>query len=393
MSIYPTLTVLIFLLLTLYFHRSIFHPVCLQSALWFCQLFGLWLLQDHFDQVSTSTLWLIVGGVIGFGSGGTIIPVLLNKSFNKVKPDETIAANDFTVLIMVAFIIMLYMINAVEPFTLSISYFSSLKDSFLSNDASTFGPIGTLVLLLNVYIITIYTCETENKFALPLAIMVSIVISVIVGAKGFLLLLASSLLYSGYYTKKIRFRQIGIGIIILVCFFAIITFVRTQDKTSDKDFYLYAFETYTLSAIPALDQQIHSSYSHDANNTLRTVYLWLNKIGFNFEIPPMLADFVFVPHVTNVFTYLYPYYIDFGYFGAILICFVLGGCHGYFHTKAVNGNVRHMIFASLLSYPLLMQFFDDQYFRWMSNWVYFMIVILLSTRTYNFNLLSTESNH
>lgn len=338
-------------------------------------------MQDHFDHVSTRTLWLIVGGVIGFSLGGTIVSVLLARSLNKIKSNDAIIAKDFSVLIMIAFPIMLYIVNAAVPFTLSISFFSILRDSLADDSVLSFGYIGTLVLLLNVYIVTIYTCKLENRFALPLVIMVYIFLSIILGAKGFLLFLASSLLFCGYYTKKLRFRHIGIGIIVLICFFVIITFMRTQDKASGSDFYVYAIQTYAFSAIPALDQQINSSYSHLDFNTFRTYYLWMNKIGFNYEIPPVIADFVFVPHATNVFTYLYPYYIDFGFFGAILICFVLGASHGYFHIKAVNGSVRHIIFASLLSYPLLMQFFLDQYFFWMSNWIYFTIIILLCTKT------------
>lgn len=393
MSIYPTLTVLCILLLSLFLFRSIFHPVCVQSALWFCQLGGLWLLQDHFDHVSTLTLWLIVGGVIGFSLGGTVVSVFLSRSFNNIKYNDTIIAKDFAVLIMIAFPIMLYAVNAAVPFTLSISFFSILRDSLSDDSVISFGYIGTLVLLLNVYIVSIYTCKLENRLTLPLAIMVYIFLSIIVGAKGFLLFLASSLLFCGYYTKKLRFRHISIGIVVLISFFVIITFMRTQDKASGSDFYIYALQTYAFSAIPALDQQINSSYSHLDYNTFRTFYLWMNKIGFNYDIPPVIAEFVFVPHATNVFTYLYPYYIDFGFFGAILICFVLGACHGYFHIKAVNGSVRHIIFASIFSYPLLMQFFLDQYFFWLSNWIYFTIIILLCTKTQSSKLPITETSH
>lgn len=377
MSIYPMMTVLGMLLLFLHIHRSFFHPVCLQSALWFSQLGILWMLQNEFDHISSGTLWLIAGGVAGFGLGGTVVALLFNPPNNSAK--HTIAAKDFTIPLLVVFPLLLYAINMSVPFTMSFSYFKILNESLPDAEVINFGYIGTLILLLNVYIVTIYTCRTENRFALPLAILVYIILSLIIGSKGFLLFLTGSLLFSGYYTKQLRFRHITAGILVLICFFAAITFMRTGNKT-DSDFYSTALKVYTVSAIPALDQQIHSFYSRLDNNTFRTVYLWLNKIGFNFDIPPVVADFVFVPYPTNVFTYLYPYYIDFGFFGAILICFFLGACHGYFHIMAVNGSVRHIIFASLLSFPLLMQFFSDQYFMWMSNWIYFVIVIVLCTR-------------
>lgn len=394
MSIYPMLTVLGVLLLLLFFHRSIFHPVCIQAALWFSQLGMLWLLQDDFDQISTRTLWLIAGGVIGFGLGGTIVSYLLQKQFSNPRQVYAIAAKNYTIPIMIAFPILLYVINASVPFTMSISYFRFLNESLLDTSVINFGYIGTLILLLNVYIVSIYTCNLKNKFALPLAIMTYTILSVIVGSKGFLLFMVSSLLFSGYYTKKLRFRYIGISIIVLICFFVFITFLRTEIETADTDIYISVLETYTLAAIPALDQQINNYDSHlDNKNTFRTIYLWLNKIGFHFDIPPVVSDFVFVPHATNVFTYLYPYFLDFGFSGAIFICFVLGACHGYFHIMAINGNVRHIIFASLLSFPLLMQFFSDQYFIWMSNWVYFMIIIVICTRKQLFLLPSTETSH
>src|SRR5450631_4480656 len=141
MSIYPTLTVFCILLLSLYYHRSIFHPVCIQSALWFCQLGGLWLLQDQFDHVSTRTLWLIVSGVIGFGLGGTVASAFLKNSFNKSKYDKKIAANDFTVLIILILPILLYVINTTVPFTPSILYISMLNESLTDTSLINFGYI------------------------------------------------------------------------------------------------------------------------------------------------------------------------------------------------------------------------------------------------------------
>jgi oligosaccharide repeat unit polymerase len=109
-------------------------------------------------------------------------------------------------------------------------------------------------------------------------------------------------------------------------------------------------------------------------NTFRSFLAVLHAFGFSSIKPPeLIRDFVSVPYRTNVYTVYDVYFRDFGYFGfAVAIFFV--AMHVYLYRQAITRGGVYIFLYSVSVYPLAMQFFQDQYFSLLSQWI--QIVIL-----------------
>ncbi len=69
--------------------------------------------------------------------------------------------------------------------------------------------------------------------------------------------------------------------------------------------------------------------------------------------------------------------MDFGYAGIFLLPLMLGFIHHFFYFRARRGSFTFMFLTSVLMYPLLMQVFEENYFRQLSNIVYSLILTAL----------------
>jgi oligosaccharide repeat unit polymerase len=88
-----------------------------------------------------------------------------------------------------------------------------------------------------------------------------------------------------------------------------------------------------------------------------------------------LQPYIKTPVLTNVYTVYQPYFLDFSYVGVVLIQFFLGLLHGHIYKRAVSGSAFFVTLYGLSLYPLVMQFFQDQYLNLLSTWVQFAVVV------------------
>jgi oligosaccharide repeat unit polymerase len=77
----------------------------------------------------------------------------------------------------------------------------------------------------------------------------------------------------------------------------------------------------------------------------------------------------FASYLINVYTVFSPYYRDFGVVGVGLFLGVLGALHGWIFRQLKTGMPIIIVANALLFYALIMQFFQDQYFSLMSQWI------------------------
>ncbi|HCD6062526.1 TPA: oligosaccharide repeat unit polymerase, partial [Enterobacter asburiae] len=85
-------------------------------------------------------------------------------------------------------------------------------------------------------------------------------------------------------------------------------------------------------------------------------------------IASILQDWVNVPFPTNIYTYLRPYFLDFGYF-SIIFPTVFGFFSGRVYTWKYKNLRAYYVIYPIVLYAILMQLFDDQYMTWLSNWI------------------------
>jgi oligosaccharide repeat unit polymerase len=102
--------------------------------------------------------------------------------------------------------------------------------------------------------------------------------------------------------------------------------------------------------------------------TFRGVLAVLNKIDGNIPVHRLVLEFRDVPFTTNVYTVFRPYFQDFGFMGIILSQFVFGMLHAHAYLRARRKELIWVFVYAIMIYPLIMQFFQDQYMSLLSVW-------------------------
>lgn len=128
---------------------------------------------------------------------------------------------------------------------------------------------------------------------------------------------------------------------------------------------------YALTAVGALDILVNSDLpAMGGSMTFRTPLAVLRVLGVQVAVPELLQPHVtFAGFVVNIYTVFSPYYRDFGLFGVGLFMTILGSLHGWVFRQLKTGLPIFVVANALLFYALLMQFFQDQYFSLMSQWM------------------------
>ena len=128
---------------------------------------------------------------------------------------------------------------------------------------------------------------------------------------------------------------------------------------------------YILTAVGAFDILVSSGMeSTGGSMTFRTPLAVLRAFGLPVSVPEMIQDNVtFASFQINVYTAFSPYYRDFGVTGVGLFMGALGAIHGWVFQQLKSGMPIFIVANAILFYALFMQFFQDQYFSLMSQWI------------------------
>jgi oligosaccharide repeat unit polymerase len=139
-----------------------------------------------------------------------------------------------------------------------------------------------------------------------------------------------------------------------------------------------AIKEYYLGGVTGLNDYLASPHMLDmGENTFRTVMVVLNKFDEHIIAPPLVKEFRSVPLWTNVYSVFRPYYQDFGWAGVIISQTIFGFVHSLTYYRALQNRAIWIYCYGLLLYPLVMQFFQDQYFSLLSTWVKGVVLILI----------------
>ncbi|MDO2410755.1 O-antigen polymerase [Enterococcus faecium] len=96
----------------------------------------------------------------------------------------------------------------------------------------------------------------------------------------------------------------------------------------------------------------------------------------------LVQDFINIGNTSiNVYTFYQYYLYDFGPIYALIVQFIIGILHGVSFKNMSMKKPFWIFLYSILIYPLLMQFFQDQYFSIFSTWMQLIIVGFLTLKT------------
>lgn len=220
------------------------------------------------------------------------------------------------------------------------------------------------LLVLHIVTIFIWAGIAANKTGLFQLVAISIV--------------------AAYMHKKLSLIKIFAVISILFISFLYLQNMRAEavdgEKVSTNDMLL----TYVLSPMPAFDMVLNGEKNFSPGRTWRFFKAVTDKIGLTEKKELKESGWVYVPVLTNVYTVMFPYYVDFGYWGILIFSLIMGSGWGILYNEMRVGIPFFTVLYATLIYSVALQFFADyivNYFSMVLQINIFCTILLLHFKT------------
>gem|GEM_PF-2170896 len=371
-----------------FIYRSSLNPIFLQSVLWLVYYVLLAANIKTYDIYLNQVNLFIVLQSIGFSLGGFICFLFSKKSsvwetknLNETTLD-TLQKNILFLFPLFFFILCVsFVVLAKTSGSISFAKLADMREALVEDDGKKSGSFGIIQLILSVYLSLYIISKKQFYYRFTVFYFIFFYFTGLLGGKGPFFFFFSSLLYILLWQKKINISKVFFAIVLIFGLFTGITLLRTNSAyNTDIGFLTDVLLTYSITSLPALVLISHTTSPFFGYQTFRGIYVWVNKFGFSIPLAPVLQEYAITPLPTNVYSYIRPYFIDFRYWGVFLIPLVLGFLNNYVFFRAKQGRIGSFAINALLISPLIMQFFDEQYFRWFTAWLYFAVLIALLTK-------------
>lgn len=375
--------------------RNFAHPGAVHGALWLVISLGYLFFQSELSYLSPQVLAALVLGVVAFSIG---IGAGAHFASLKTQSPEAIGHVPLPAIIVVISAIGLAMmifqaIEYVRPwastytrsdgtivFVGPVSWLHLLRFELVANHKGALG-IGSYVLNFcfagAAYLILYFRRVRPTLWLWP-ALALALAFAVVSTGRTFILLLGCIVLGAAMPTNSRRKHMVAATAIFLAPgLFFLLPWMQGRFFFVDKALVASAL-SYFLMPIAAFDHLVNSDLPATWGGlTFRTPLAVLRALGASVQVPDLLQPFVKVPAETNVYTVFSPYYRDFGLVGIAFFMFLLGSLHGWVFRQLKAGLPIIVVANALLFYALLMQFFQDQYFSLMSQWIQILFWIYL----------------
>ncbi|MBV1817955.1 O-antigen polymerase [Clostridium cochlearium] len=231
----------------------------------------------------------------------------------------------------------------------------------------------------------------QNKKYFFILLIIALFFTVTAGSRGMIFMIVLAVFFSFMIIKNYGNKKtavvLSVVILIILTTFIVFAFLKYvyEDRSNTFEFILKQMRIYFSTSMIAFVEWIKTfnDYSYGAN-TFRFFSAIFNAVGYNIEIPNTVQEFVWVyGDRTNVYTILHYYATDFGLIFAFMIQLILGMIHGFLYKKSVLAKEINSFFIALQSisyYPLVYQFFSDQYFTILSIWIQLIFWLWIFTR-------------
>lgn len=370
-----------------FLYKNIISPPVILSIEWLIT-FGFYYFSPFNDFVESPYYLVFIMGHLLFIIGFVLVcrPSSFKNGFNKIKKDVEYSINKraFALLVILQILLLVYggshalkiaSSNFIQNYWYSLKYAKAMGTY---NNGTLFGYAQTLSFVITFIISGLYFISKDRKlkkmFILQLAL--STLFAILSLGRTFLFELFIPIFFiyiiinskSLFHSFKVLISFIGT---LLLVFFAINS-LKTVGATSGM---MNSFYLYMSGSIKALISwiELNNNYIY-GQNTFRFFLALIHSLGFgNDTSKPKLVE-GYIPigngYATNVYSIYKWYYSDFGLWYALFIEFALGILHGYLFKNAYKKRtISSIIFLSIFYYPLLMQFFEDQYVSLTSTWI------------------------
>lgn len=240
----------------------------------------------------------------------------------------------------------------------------------------------TIVFNQVLFLVGIWAHPQVRTWKLVAIYVANVLCALALMEKGTFFLLILCTLFMLAERRVIRFRTMAIVGTASVLLLFLFNTVRetTEARASEMDFFEFV-STYVTSppvAFCTLKEDLSQQWGA---NTFEVFYDYLNRFGVgNFIVNSKEQAFVQVPVVTNVYTVMQPFFVDFGYAGVAFFAAVYGVLAGCLYRGYRNGNSTARVLYTLLIQILVLQFYQENIFLSISGLMQSVILIVLLTQ-------------
>lgn len=360
------------------------NPFQIYFSIWFFIILLYWFSAETFIPVSTEFLVLILFDKL-YAISLLLIFKLQLRSARVIRPhvviDEFRDRAVFFAQIIVTIILPFVFVRASElaggENIFGVSGYTNLRYA-LTEGGESYGFLAYVSLLsfvvgsLNVFA---YRQKLAGLCRLILSLVVALCYVYLNTGRTSLLLFLCLIVIPLVVVGVVELRGVIFSILFFVIVFVFVAVMLTKGVEVDADFlsnidsFFKNIRGYTVAPFLAFSDLIETGSALGwGENTFRFFISLIYASGLS-DVEPvnLIRDYAFVPDPTNVYTVYEVYFRDFSYFGMLVpMLFLL--LHAFMYRRARFLGGIWIFFYAASVYPLMMQFFQDQYFSLLSMW-------------------------
>jgi len=346
--------------------KNLFAPAVLTSGIWIiCLLLFLTLDHDLPPFSSQFTLSIIIW-VTGICISSLFFQ---SKKFSNTNPNNDVSYTILNVYFLISILSFPFLINwAIGVITSpheGISATQALRQSALGLGIYKGQQLKFFPYLIWNAAYIIELCYFKKTRLLQVIILGLLIISygVLTMSKFTFLMLFINTLSILSFRLNIKLKHIIIGSITIFLFIIIMQILRENASMSSNSQLNNFLVLYAIGHISAFDTLEPMSAVHFGENTFRSIYAILNSIGVS-DIEPtnIVLPWIKRPILTNTYTGMYPYFVDFGYLGVFIFSLIIGSFMGFLFGRARRGSGLCASIFAVCSYMVVFQYQGDFFF-------------------------------
>lgn len=360
------LVVLIILLsLLLLYYKSVhnlFHPVVLILASWSLIIILYLLLPHHFYSLGSRFSSCIILWVTSFILGTKLI----GSTPNRIKENKI--ANCHVVKIywilaclstlLVAYDSIKIASNSDFFFLMLRSMNTGLDDNIQRDGSEILGYLANILCVLYIYEL-MRPQEEYSKTRVGVLLGLSFLAAFVTMAKTNFFMILFSSLFIMHEKGVIKTKQILLSAVLFIIFCIGLQTIRSfsQETVNPLEF----LSSYLLSGSVAFDKMVVPEYYVDGRHVFRLLYAIAGAFNNTINVEPTIYEYQTVSlegDMTNVYTCMYPFYVDYGFIGVIIGGIFIGAFSMFFFSRRKNSDPC-MICYSIFSTFLVLGFLGD----------------------------------
>jgi oligosaccharide repeat unit polymerase len=371
--------------------KNIFSPSVITPGIWLLCL-SLFLLLSHTLPPLTSQ-FLIAISLWVFLLSFTSLLMQSTRSVTKERKVSTfVRSSYFWISVLTYPLLLMFAYKAITTGT-SGSWSLDLRLAAVGESIhfdKEYGGLYTIIWQV-AYLIELmyYSKKTRHRVFILGFILISM--GFLTMAKGMFLMFFVQTICVLYFKKVVSLKHLLYGLGGLFFLFVWLQSLRHSIDLSTAEEKEDFLVLYLLSSMSAFDTLEPASALHFGENVLKVFYSMFYKLGWS-SVEPVEAILKFIkePIMTNTYTTMYPYFVDFGYVGVGIFAVVMGGFYGYLFKRAQQGDEFYIVLYSFFVAFVVMQYVNEMMFTYLSGNIKNILLVYFPFFVAKYNFLRTK---